>query len=106
MATLLDTLLTNPLVSLSILVSITGVLHVLLIWLYPRSPLFWKRSDYVWLGLAALGLLATTGEVRRGISSELVTTYLIQANAGFNRFAEGIAFDEKAYCDPRRRTPT
>jgi hypothetical protein len=31
--------------------------QALLLWVFPQSPVFWKRVDYYWLGVAFIGIL-------------------------------------------------
>lgn len=40
------------------------VLHFFMIYVLKLDKVGWKRTDYFWLGIAALGLMKTTSEVR------------------------------------------
>jgi hypothetical protein len=40
------------------------VLHILFIWIFPQDEAIWKRVDYIWLGLACIGILTATADVR------------------------------------------
>lgn len=42
--------------------------HVLLIWVLEVGAVTWKQIDYVWLAIAALGLLGAVSEVRRMVA--------------------------------------
>jgi hypothetical protein len=44
------------------------VFHVMLVWLIPLADVEWKQVDYVWLGAAVLGLLASSAQAGRELS--------------------------------------
>ena len=52
----------------------TIIFHALFIYVWRLDKIAWKRTDYVWLGLAALGLLSAAADVRRMIAPALVRT--------------------------------
>ena len=41
-----------------------AALHIVLVRLYPQNAAFWRASDYVWLSVACLGLVAAVGAAR------------------------------------------
>lgn len=49
------------------LFTLTLIFHVILIWLYPRTKTQWKRIDYIWISLAALGLVGETDSIKKRI---------------------------------------
>jgi hypothetical protein len=58
-------LIESPLIALAILAVFTLLFHIALVHFWPLSSRGWKKADYWWLGMAALGLVTATGEVRR-----------------------------------------
>jgi hypothetical protein len=55
-----------------------GIFHIAFI-RYPRSRGFWLKTDYIWLGVAALALIPPTAEIRKirtGYRAELLKTLL------------------------------
>lgn len=52
-----------------LLLGLILVLHIVLIWVWPLGKVGWKRTDYIWLTIATLGLISLSGELRRWVSS-------------------------------------
>ncbi len=46
-----------------------ALFHVPLIWRWGRSRRFWNAAEYVWLGIAGLGLYAAAGEAFRSMNA-------------------------------------
>lgn len=57
----MEVMLLSSLAPVAIFGIATFLFHLLLIRLYPISMLTWKRLDYIWLGAAMLGVLASVG---------------------------------------------
>ena len=68
------------------------VFHVVFLKLYPLTKVGWKRIDYVWLGIAALGLIAATAEVRRLVAGNLVAGERAYMAGAYDRLRDRIRF--------------
>jgi hypothetical protein len=56
--------LPNFWISVVLFLAVTIGAHVWLIWLRPASEVFWKKVDYLWVGLAAFAIIAAISQVR------------------------------------------
>jgi len=68
------------------------VFHVLFLFVMPLGKVGWKKTDYAWLIIGVIGLLATTGKLRR----EIANNYLQQAE-GRLTFAYELLKERTAY---------
>jgi hypothetical protein len=66
-------------ISLVIFVAATAGFHVWLIWLQPRSGIFWKKVDYLWIGIAAFAIVGAISQVRTIVASGVLS----QTSPGF-----------------------
>jgi hypothetical protein len=60
-------------ISFVILVAATAGFHVWLIWLRPRSEVFWKKVDYIWIGIAAFAIIGAISQVRTIVASGVLS---------------------------------
>jgi hypothetical protein len=91
-------LLQSPTYALALLIALTVLLHVALVWGRPRSSVFWKRSDYVWLALVGVGLLSGAGDVRRFIRGSAVDVQVARAAFDFRFLKDHVEAAEAVYC--------
>ncbi len=47
-----------------LLIVMTALLHTLFVFLFPQNKRFWKKMDYIWLGLATLSIVTASQKVR------------------------------------------
>ncbi len=95
-------LLQSPGYALALLLALTIVLHAVLIWARPQSAVFWKRSDYVWLSLASVGLLSGAGDVRRLVDGHAIDAQAARTEFDFKFLKDHVEAAEAVYC---RATP-
>ena len=57
-----------------------------------RNERLWRQLDYVWLGVAALGLILGTGEVRRSITQNSLYLYEARYDGAVERAGSTIRF--------------
>jgi hypothetical protein len=98
-------LLQSPGYALGLLFGLTVVLHAALVWARPQSAVFWKRSDYVWLTLASVGLLSGTGDVRRFISGHAIDLQAARTAFDFKFLKDHVEAAEAVYCRAVQRGP-
>lgn len=91
-------LLQSPTYALALLIALTVLLHLALVWGRPRSSVFWKRSDYVWITLVGVGLLSGAGDVRRFIRSSAVDVQVARAAFDFRFLKDHVEAAEAVYC--------
>jgi hypothetical protein len=60
--------------------------HVLLIFIYPRSAIYWKRVDYVWLSMACIGLVSSVGAGKEVIMKNAIGTEIKRLNNARDHF--------------------
>jgi hypothetical protein len=60
-------------ISVVMLVAATAGFHVWLIWLRPRSEIFWKKVDYLWIGIAAFAIVGAISQVRTIVASGVLS---------------------------------
>lgn len=77
-------LLISPILMFAIFVALLIAFHLLLIKLRPLGKNGWKKVDYIWLGVAALGILGTAGALRRELASRFVDTAEIRARFSYD----------------------
>ncbi len=95
-------LLQSPGYALIVLLALTIVLHAVLIRARPQSAVFWKRSDYLWLSLASVGLLSGAGDVRRFVNGHAIDAQAARTEFDFKFLKDHVEAAEAAYC---RATP-
>lgn len=98
-------LLQSPGYALALLIVLTAILHAALVWARPQPAVFWKRSDYVWLTLASVGLLSGTGDVRRFVSSHAIDTQAARTAFDFKFLKDHVEAAEAVYCRAVERGP-
>ena len=59
---------------LGVFVGCLFVFHIALVQVWKLQAVSWKRVDYVWLGITALGLLGAVSEVRRMVADNQIAT--------------------------------
>ena len=101
-------LLQSPGYALIVLLALTIVLHAVLIRARPQSAVFWKRSDYLWLSLASVGLLSGAGDVRRFVNGHAIDAQAARTEFDFKFLKDHVEAAEAAYCraTPRGRSAT
>lgn len=62
-------IIARPGTMLALFAGFLALLHVLLVVLWPLRLRTWKKVDYVWLGVAALGIIGAAAETRRLIAA-------------------------------------
>src|SRR5690242_13770557 len=77
-------ILSNPVAMLATLAIFVIVFHVVLIKLWPLRKKGWKIVDYIWLGVAVLGILGTVGAMRRQLAKGYVDTAEIRARGSYD----------------------
>jgi len=77
-------ILINPIVMFGIFAIFLIAFYVSLIRLWPLGKKGWKRVDYIWLSVAALGILGTAGALRRELASHFVVTAEIRAQSSYD----------------------
>jgi hypothetical protein len=60
--------------------------HVLLVSIYPRSAIYWKRVDYVWLSMACIGLVSSVGAGKEVIMKHAIGTEIKRLNDARDHF--------------------
>lgn len=68
------------------------IFHVALIKIWRLDKIDWKKVDYIWLGVAALGLLSATGEVRRLVATGMSFREEAYMHAAYGRVLDQAAF--------------
>ena len=56
------------------------LMHIFLIRLGRLDKVAWKKVDYIWIAFAAVGLLSTTGEARKFLASNTMSSKQSQAS--------------------------
>ena len=80
--------LASPLIMGAILLAALILFHVFLVWIGPLalSQRAWKKVDYIWLGVAAIGVIGTAGSIRREIAKNFTSEAEAHAQTTY-RFA-------------------
>ena len=60
--------------------------HMLLIFIYPQSAIYWKRVDYVWLLMACIGLVSSVGAGKEVILKNAIGTEIKRLNNARDHF--------------------
>src|SRR6266446_2498812 len=69
--------LARPLAMLGVFSACLITFHVLFVWLWPFTKRTWNIVDYIWLGVAAVGIVGAAGTIRR----QIATNYAIIAES-------------------------
>jgi hypothetical protein len=80
------------------------VFHVVLVWLVPLADVGWKQVDYVWLGAAALGLLASSAQAGRELSRSYLEGVEDSRTASAYGSLRSTLANGFGTCAPRTRT--
>jgi len=109
MDTFIQTLLGSSLLMICLLLFFTVLFHATFIW-FPaqkKSPTFWKVIDYIWLGLAALGIITACQNVRVVLAETHLQNTQTQAEFAYKNFRYLVG-DEEAppyICREFKRSP-
>lgn len=71
--------------------------HFLLVRWLKLGKVAWKRTEYIWLGFAALGLLGAAAEARRFVAQNQLDTATIAANAAYEQLRRHVEFGMGPY---------
>lgn len=77
------------------------IAHITLIRVWKLDKVGWKKVDYIWLGMAALGLLSAAAEVRRLVATGMAFGEESYTQASYGRVLDRAAFlsiDPGAIC--------
>jgi hypothetical protein len=77
-------ILARPGAMLGIFAACLALLHIFLVKLRPLQPRTWKKVDYVWLGVAAVGIIGAAGEARRLIAATYAEIAKVGASADYD----------------------
>jgi hypothetical protein len=83
-------------ISLVLFLGTTIACHIVFIWLQPVSEVFWKRVDYLWVGLAAFAIIGAISQVR----TPLCRTQTPEKTEGCNWYDQTIKSLEAAGKSP------
>jgi hypothetical protein len=75
----------NLYVVLGVFVLLLIIFDLVLVRYFKLSSISWKRVDYIWLGFAALGLIAAAAQVRELVATDQIDMFQQRANAGLSR---------------------
>jgi hypothetical protein len=89
-------------ISLVLFLGTTIACHIVFIWLQPVSEVFWKRVDYLWVGLAAFAIIGAISQVRTIVASGV----LEQTTPGWYTRTATVAQNAKSMRDALCRTQT
>jgi hypothetical protein len=80
--TIFENIISNFWYALAALSIATLLFHVLFVWLQNLSKKQWKKVDYIWISLTAMGLIGTTRIAEKTISQN--NSYAIKYEMAFN----------------------
>jgi hypothetical protein len=101
--TLLEEVSARPGYLLLAFLLLLAVMHlVLLLWL-KLDDLSWKKVDYVWLGAAALGLMASSAQAGRMLSERYLITERASVASAYSLLRDTLS-SPPGVCMPRSRT--
>ena len=80
----------SPLTLLIIFVILLVILDVALVRVLRLGKVAWKRVDYVWLAITALGLISGAGEVRRLAASSSIEQQRDSRNFAYQRLLDSV----------------
>lgn len=98
---LINRLISDTICILIGLIACTAILHVMFVWPFNCSKVFWKKVDYFWFGISILGLLSLVTEVRVAQASawyEIEKTRLIAEYSHLEYFSQSPG--NSHYCWP------
>ena len=99
----------TPSYLLLVFLLLLAALHAVLVWWKPLDDVAWKKVDYIWLGAAALGLLAASAQADRFMSKALLENVEIPQTTrtyGYLRSHLASAGNPESFlCITRTRSP-
>ena len=81
------------------------VLHYALVFKWPLSDLTWKKVDYAWLGVAAIGLLLASYQADHFLSARAVRDAEIpRTQMEYRILRDSIRANASSFCSPHARS--
>jgi hypothetical protein len=95
----------SPLLLLLTLVGFTAVLHLVFVLIWPLKNITWKYADYVWLLVAAIGVLATGAKAGQFFASSQLRMQEPVTNNSYNFLRGDIKVVKEIACAKHERGP-
>ena len=70
--------------------------------IHPLDDIWWKRVDYIWVGLASLSIISGAAEARKAMSSALYNQTTARIISDANYVKREVRRWEDVYCNARR----
>jgi hypothetical protein len=95
----------SPLWLLLALVGLTLLLHIGFVWVFQLKDVTWKYADYVWLFVAALGVLAASGRAGQFIATNVLNSMIEpRTEMSYKMLRSEIRIGRQIACVPRHKT--
>jgi gamma-glutamyl AIG2-like cyclotransferase len=103
--TVIEELSSRPLYIFAAFVLLLLIFHLVLLYWMKLNDQSWKRVDYVWLGLAVLGLLSASAQSEHFLSKRYLETFERPRTQTAYKLLRMTLDSYTAMCLPRQRTP-
>ena len=97
----------SPLWLLLTVIVLTGILWLIFVRVFPLSDIAWKRVDYIWLSIALLGVLASSGRASHEFTKAEIPLLEPVTNYSFQTLRHDIQYgasSDSEGCAPRIHT--
>ena len=102
--TILENISARPLYVFAFFLSLLVLMHLVLVLWLKLSDQAWKRIDYAWLALAALGLLSASAQADHFLSRRYLDTFERPRTESAYKWLRSAIDTYPGLCAPRNRT--
>ena len=73
------------------------IFHILFVWIFPQSKIFWKKIDYLWISLGVIGIIGSTFSLRSEYSKARNNLYEHYLAIDYNGLIESVNWNKKYF---------